>query len=180
MTAPARYNLFGRTGHEFERLFSANAKIDVQVDPSHVVEHTADLRSKRTRILLVDDEIDFWWGPALKTLISAGYKVDIAEDGEAAWQVLRAEPYDLLITDNRMPKIWGLELIQRLRSAAINLPVIFASTSLPAEELKQHPELHIDSTMEKPIKSSELLQAVDRALRHDGPPQYPEYLAEAI
>jgi len=44
-------------------------------------------------------------------LEEAGYKVDTAEDGQAAWEALCRNHYDLLITDNFMPRLSGLDLI---------------------------------------------------------------------
>lgn len=45
-------------------------------------------------------------------LMRVGYEVDATEDGQAAWQALNAGSYDLLITDNNMPKVTGVELLQ--------------------------------------------------------------------
>src|ERR1043165_3678878 len=63
------------------------------------------------RILLVDDELDVWWGPAVKELERTGYVVDTANDGASAWQAINAQHYDLLITDQKMPRLYGLDLI---------------------------------------------------------------------
>jgi YesN/AraC family two-component response regulator len=64
--------------------------------------------------------------------------VDTAEDGEFGWEALQAKNYDLLITDNNMPKVSGLELVKKLRSARMALPVILASGAMP-EELNRLP-----------------------------------------
>jgi len=115
-------------------------------------------------MLLVDDELDLWWGLVLKKLIREGYEVDTAEDGQAGWQAIQAKNYDLLITDNKMPKLSGLELIERLRWAQLALPVILASSLLPLEELKRRPHLKIDRSLEKPVTATELLATVERVL----------------
>ena len=77
-------------------------------------------------ILLVDDHNDTLRASAA-ALVRCGYEVDTAEDGESAWKAIQAHNYDLLITDNIMPKLTGVELVKKLRSAKINLPVILAS-----------------------------------------------------
>lgn len=45
-----------------------------------------------------------------EVLRTSGYRVDLAEDGPAGWEALRLGGYDLLITDNEMPKRIGLKL----------------------------------------------------------------------
>ena len=68
------------------------------------------------RLLVVDDEPDLRTLYEL-TLMREGYHVDSAGSVEEAWQVLQAEPYDLLITDMRLPDGMGLDLLTRLESA---------------------------------------------------------------
>jgi len=86
--------------------------------------------------------------------------VDLAEDGEAGWEALHANRYDLLITDNSMPKISGVELVQKVRSARMALPVIMASAALPAEGLN----LQLDGVLLKPFSGDELLGTVKKVL----------------
>jgi DNA-binding response OmpR family regulator len=115
-------------------------------------------------ILLVDDELrarEFHAG----ALIRAGYDVNTAKDGADAWNALNLVSYDLLITDNRMPRVTGLELIKKLRSEDMMLPVILASGTVPAEELKRHPWLLLDATLTKPFSIEQLLEVVKQVLR---------------
>lgn len=99
-----------------------------------------------------------------EVLSSSGYDVDTAEDGDVAWQTLQRNRYDLLVTDNNMPKMSGVELVKKARAARMTLPVILVSGILPTEELKQHPWLQIDATLSKPFTSSELVKKVDDVL----------------
>jgi DNA-binding response OmpR family regulator len=116
------------------------------------------------RILLVDD--DFYIRELnAGVLIRFGYKVDTAVDGADAWKALNEQSYDLLITDNRMPRVTGMELIKKLRSEDMMLPVILASGTVPAEELKRHPWLQLDATLPKPFTITELLDTVKKVLR---------------
>ena len=111
------------------------------------------------RILVVDDEASIL---RLVTAVlgSSGYDVDGAEDGAVAWQALRAERYDLLITDNSMPNVSGVELIKKVRAARIVLPIIMASGNLPTHELS----LEIAATLLKPFAIKALLNAVKEVL----------------
>src|SRR5579872_6858146 len=111
------------------------------------------------RILVVDDDI-FVRQTSADVLTLSGYQVDMAEDGEAGWEALHATPYDLLITDNNMPKVSGVELVQKVRSARMALPVILASGSLPPEDLN----LQLDAMLQKPFSGDELLGTVKKVL----------------
>jgi DNA-binding response OmpR family regulator len=116
------------------------------------------------RILLVDD--DFYARELhAGVLIRFGYNVDTAEDGAAAWKALQEKSYDLLITDNRMPRVTGMELIKQLRSEDMTLPIILASGTVPTEELKRYPWLQLDATLPKPFTIAELLDTVREVLR---------------
>jgi DNA-binding response OmpR family regulator len=97
-------------------------------------------------------------------LLHFGYRVDVAEDGAAAWKALHAESYDLLITDNNMPKLSGVELVKKLRCARMTLPVILASGELLTEELDRNPWLQLAATLLKPFSSGQLLKTVRKVL----------------
>ena len=120
----------------------------------------------RCRILLVDDDSYLLELNAV-ALIRFGYDVDTAEDGAAAWQALHNlnVSYDLLITDHKMPKVTGLELISKMRSEEMVLPVILVSGTIPTEELKQYPWLLLDAILSKPLTTDELLDTVKKVLR---------------
>ena len=116
------------------------------------------------RILLVDDERDVRDLNA-EVLIRAGYQVDTAENGAAGWRALETGHFDVLVTDNTMPGLTGLDLIKKLRSADMTLSVILASGTVPAEELNRCPWLQVDALLPKPYTIAELLRTVDQVLR---------------
>jgi DNA-binding response OmpR family regulator len=115
------------------------------------------------RILFVDDCIDIREAVP-KVLERSGYRVDIAEDGEAGWEALQGTRYDLLITDHKMPKLTGVELVRKLRFARMELPVILASAALPMEALGRNPLLQIAAVLPKPFTVAELLETVKAVL----------------
>jgi DNA-binding response OmpR family regulator len=113
-------------------------------------------RTKRApRILVVDDDVSI---RKLNTemLIRSGYGVDAAADGEAGWEALQAKSYDLLITDNLMPKVTGIEMIKKLHAAGMQMPIIMATAILPQEEFIVNPWLKGITTLLKPFRSIEL------------------------
>ena len=115
------------------------------------------------RILVVDDEPDI---RRLNTevLADSGYRVDTAPDGVAAWRALNEGCYDLLIADNTMPAVTGLELIRKMHSEGMQLPVILMSATMPTEELRMHAWRNIRATLNKPYTLVELLGTVAKVL----------------
>ncbi|MFZ1072398.1 MAG: response regulator [Verrucomicrobiia bacterium] len=116
------------------------------------------------RILVVEDDVDIRRLNA-EVLIHSGYEVEAAADGAAAWHALCADSYDLMITDNNMPKLTGVDLLKKLRSARMALPVIMATGILPKEEFTRHPWLQPEAMLLKPYTVEELLGTVSKVLR---------------
>jgi DNA-binding response OmpR family regulator len=119
--------------------------------------------NSRCRILLVDDDHDLRSFNAV-LLVQSGYHVDTAGDGASGWRALKDHRYDVLITDNTMPGVTGLELIKKLRSENMTLAVIMASGMTPTEELIQNPCLRIDAILPKPYSIADLVRTVDEVL----------------
>jgi DNA-binding response OmpR family regulator len=99
-----------------------------------------------------------------EVLLRSGYEVDTAADGAAAWQALKANRYDLLLTDNSMPEISGVELLAKLRAAQMSLPVIMATGTLPKEDLTLYPRLQPDAMLLKPYTLEKMLKTVKTVL----------------
>ena len=98
-------------------------------------------------------------------LTRPGYRVEVAEDGAAAWEALQANRYNLLITEHEMPKLTGIELVKKLRAARMALPVVMAARRLPLDELAQDPSLQLAATLSKPFLADALLNTVQNVLR---------------
>lgn len=116
------------------------------------------------RILVVDDDISVLQ-LSTEVLIDSGYEVDAAADGVAAWEALQLKAFNLMITDHNMPRLTGVELVKKLRSARMDLPVILATGRLPVEELAQNPSLQLAAMLPKPFSMDELLETVRVVLR---------------
>jgi DNA-binding response OmpR family regulator len=101
----------------------------------------------------------------VQALFASGYQVNAAEDGAAAWDALQINSYNLLITDHSMPKVTGVELLQKLYDARKALPVIMATGTLPEAEFTRCPWLLPDATLLKPYTTAELLETVSEVLR---------------
>jgi two-component system OmpR family response regulator len=116
------------------------------------------------RVLLVDDDRDLRSINA-RLLLESGYHVDTANDGASGWRALNARHYDVLITDNTMPGVTGLELIKKLRSEDMTLAVILASGTAPMDELSQNPWMQIDALLPKPYTVAQLVRTIDEVLQ---------------
>jgi PleD family two-component response regulator len=104
------------------------------------------------QILLADDDrILLQLGST--ALSRAGFHVDIATDGQHAFDLLSLTAYDLVITDLRMPRMDGLELIRRIRSDAAtkDLPVIVITGLEIADSLDTAYSAGATSFATKPI-----------------------------
>lgn len=99
-----------------------------------------------------------------QVLIRQGYAVNAAGDGAAAWENLQICDYDLLITDQHMPNVTGLELVRKLRTARMSLPVILSSGGLPAADLEREAWLQPVTALPKPYSAGDLLAAVSDVL----------------
>jgi len=118
------------------------------------------------RILVVDDDRDIRQF-SVDVLADSGYDVEGAKDGAAGWKALQAKNYDLVITDNKMPRMTGIEMIEKLRDAYMTLPVIMATRFLPADEFARKPWLKPDAMLERPFSNDALLAAVKKILHTD-------------
>lgn len=89
----------------------------------------------RKRVLVVDDSLTVR-ELERKLLLARGYDVAVAVDGMDGWNALRAESFDLLITDIDMPRMDGIELVGLVRrdSRLQSLPVMVVSYKDRAED----------------------------------------------
>jgi DNA-binding response OmpR family regulator len=117
----------------------------------------------RQRILLVEDNhaVRRFSTELLK---GSGYEVDAAEDGEVAWDALQPNDYDLLITENTMPKLSGIDLLRKIFAAKMSVPVIMVSETMPTDELKRQPWLHVEAMLPKSYAVEEFLAIVRNVL----------------
>jgi two-component system response regulator PilR (NtrC family) len=78
----------------------------------------------KTNVLLVDD--DNHMRIALKeSLVRAGYNVALADDGKMAMVEIDRKPYDLVITDVKMPHLGGIDLLKAIKETSPLMPVTY-------------------------------------------------------
>jgi two-component system NtrC family response regulator len=116
------------------------------------------------RILIVDDEKNYL--VVLSALLSGeGYEVETANSGQRALGLVEEEEPDLVITDMRMPRMSGLELIQALAERAADLPVVVMTAYGTVENAVEAMKSGAVDYITKPFENQELLLTVERALR---------------
>jgi DNA-binding response OmpR family regulator len=118
------------------------------------------------RVLLCDDEVHILRAAEFK-LARAGFDVRCASDGQEAWEAIRRDPPDMLITDYQMPRLSGLELIARLRahSSTRDLPVVILTAKgfeVSPQELAE--KWGVLAVLGKPFSPRELLRLVEDCL----------------
>jgi DNA-binding response OmpR family regulator len=114
------------------------------------------------RILVVDADRDFRVLYA-DALADPGVEIDAVGDGAAGWEALQTCDYSLLITENDLPNLTGVELIAKLRAAKMALPVVMAATRLPVHDLVRNPSLQLAATLVKPFPVDVLRATVKNA-----------------
>jgi DNA-binding response OmpR family regulator len=117
----------------------------------------------RRRIMVVDDEAAIR-DLLTKTLALAEYDVDQAPDGRAALERLRLYPYDLLITDLKMPVMDGITLIREARRVRPEIPIVII-TGYPTEASAiEAINLSVTGYLTKPFRVPKVLAVAAKAL----------------
>ncbi len=108
------------------------------------------------RVLVADDETHIR-DLAELVLRNSGLEVDCARDGEAAWERLSSNRYDLVITDHDMPLLKGLDLIARIKKESIAVPVILMSGTIGSSSQELAGRARPDGFLPKPFSVAMLL-----------------------
>jgi two-component system copper resistance phosphate regulon response regulator CusR len=129
------------------------------------------------KILIVEDEPKT--GDYLRQGLSeAGFVTDLARDGLDGVHLALSEAYDLAILDVMLPGLDGWQLLQAIRRAGKDMPVLFLTARDQVEDRVKGLELGADDYLVKPFAFSELLARVRTLLRR-GKAQAPEMLRAA-
>ena len=117
----------------------------------------------RPRVLVVDDEASIR-DLLAKTLALAEYDVDLAPDGRTALERLRMIPYDLLVTDLKMPGVDGLAVIREARRMKTDMPVIIITGFSTEASAIEAVNLGVSGYLTKPFRVPRVLAAAAKAL----------------
>jgi CheY-like chemotaxis protein len=126
------------------------------------------LTPPKKKILIVDDA-----GPVVvlcvNVLQALGYAVKGANRGEAAVELMRREPFDLMVLDYKMPGMTGFDVYQRAKALYPGLAVVLVTGHGSPDVVSEANRLGFDSILLKPFTSEELRGTVEKVLadRHE-------------
>lgn len=157
----------GTTAHAVAQELPSLAEEAQPVRSADGLAHQANQGSfpDRQRVLLVDDE------PAVTLFMKEfleiqGLYVEAYADSHKALQRFGQDPaaFDLLITDQSMPSLTGLELLARVRSIRADLPVILCTGFSERVNGDNAADLGVDRYLQKPVATEDLLEALSFCL----------------
>jgi DNA-binding response OmpR family regulator len=128
------------------------------------------------RILTVEDETAVAQFLAL-ILCGPNCKVSTARDGRDALGKIEASsrPFDIIITDHRMPRLSGLELVRKLRARNFEGKIAVLSAHLDEATVRGYEEQKVDVMISKPFDIDHLRRAIDALAE-----QIPAYATRAV
>ncbi len=117
-------------------------------------------------ILWADDEIDLL-KPHILFLRSKGYDPVTANNGRDALELVAARHFDLVILDENMPGLTGLETLQRIKEIAPQTPVIMITKSEEENIMDQAVGNNIADYLIKPVNPNQILLSIKKNLHSD-------------
>lgn len=115
-------------------------------------------------ILVVDDEKDIR-EITQAFLVLNGYDVTTAANGKEAYDKLLTNHYDVVITDLQMPKMGGMELLEKISQAKANpVTIVLTGHAVKDSDFSREPFAYI----RKPFSHNQLIQIVQEGLRNRG------------
>lgn len=125
------------------------------------------------RILLVEDDPQLGDGLTVG-LRQAGFAVDWVKDGVAADHALKSEPFDLAVLDLGLPRLGGMEVLQRLRARGQDLPVLILTARDATPDKIAGLDAGADDYLVKPVDLDELAARIRALARRAGGRAAPE------
>ena len=116
------------------------------------------------RVLYVEDE-KFLADAVKHNLEKQGIDVDHAADGEEGLDMAVSGIYDCMILDIMLPKLSGIEILERVREKGISTPVIMLSALSEVEDKVRGLNSGADDYLAKPFKTAELVARINALLR---------------
>lgn len=116
------------------------------------------------RLLLAEDDPDLAQS-LRRSLVAAGYAVDLATDGEEAAFLGETEPYDVVVLDLGLPRLDGVAVLRRWRAGGVPAPVLILTARDGWSEKVAGFDAGGDDYLTKPFNTAELLARLRALLR---------------
>ena len=115
---------------------------------------------KKLHILAVDDEPAI--GESVAYALDAPHReIVVAKDGQDALAKIAKEEFDVVITDHRMPRSGGLELVRKLRQRNYDGRIVVLSAHLSPDNIGTYEDLGVDEVVGKPFDFQELRDIIE-------------------
>jgi DNA-binding NtrC family response regulator len=118
---------------------------------------------EKKKAIVIDDE-QIVLDSVSQILIDENYEVDISLSGREGLDWAIERPYDIVLTDIRMPDIGGMRVLRDIKRIKPSLPVLIITGYATAKSAVQAMKLGAADYIEKPFEPEQLLEAVSRAL----------------
>lgn len=117
------------------------------------------------RVLVIDDSQEIRDFLSEYILKPKGFEVMVASNGLMGLEMAISKEPDLMIVDQQMPRLTGLELLEKLRERGVEIPAILATAHGSEETAVKAFRLGIRDYVIKPFDADEISNSVDKALR---------------
>lgn len=121
------------------------------------------MRLELPSLLITDDDVDF--RETLRAVFEPRFRTLLAGDGEEALDIVRRQEVHLLLLDMHMPRLTGLETIERVKQFKSRLPCILISAGLDETLERQARLAEAFSVLAKPVTRRQLTSTVESAMR---------------
>jgi DNA-binding NtrC family response regulator len=118
---------------------------------------------EKKKVLVIDDE-QIVLDSVSQILIDENYEVDASLSGREGLDWAIERPYDIVLTDIRMPDIGGMRVLRDIKRVKSSLPVLIITGYATTKSAVQAMKLGAANYIEKPFEPEELLNAVSSAL----------------
>ncbi len=127
---------------------------------------------KQRKALVIDDE-QIVLDSVGKILRDEGWTVDTSLSGRNGLEMARGGPFDVVLTDIRMPDMGGMRVLREVKRARPVQPVVMITGFATVQSAVQAMKLGADDYLEKPFTPEQLLESMARALDRAGsrPPE---------
>lgn len=116
-----------------------------------------------SRMLIADDQ-DGIRSMLAQVFMNMGIDVDTAQDGVGAWEHLEKNQYDLVLLDMNMPRMFGHEVLRKMREHQIDTPVMIMTAFGEEALIEEVRRLGISAQFEKPFDIYGMMEKVKEVL----------------
>ena len=117
--------------------------------------------TKSTSLLYVEDNEEAR-GFTLELLNRFFDNISVAINGQEGLELFNTKKFDLIITDINMPVMGGMEMIRKIRTIDIKIPIFILSAHNEAAYLEASNNISICEYLEKPLNLKELIDTLDK------------------